>query len=746
MNKLFASLVALCVAFTGMAQLNNAFHETLYTDDGTLAGYPAGHSTYRIYVSLADGVDILTAVYATGNDIIILGAQDGNFWNSGFGAETGEGLGSGFFGLFPEVEYDSMVTIGRASDADPGQATAIATIAPSSTVLNEAMGVSVPGTDEFDSTVTITDGSWFTFPGDVNSVGSGVDNRILVAQITAAAEPEYQLNCQVLDGGIGGAQLLYVAYNGAGDAGDIEEASLAFPSAVATGCTDPLGCDYDPAATFDTGCDFSCYGCTDATACNYDATSTLDDGSCDFSCYGCMNEGACNYDFGATLDDGSCFFVGDPCDDGDANTTGDTVQDDCGCSGIAPLTLSPYGSCASVPGSVGGSAAIYTLVPASPGLHLEVITSDFDAQIDLDGPGFATDYSVNDNNGVGSEIGNFVNLQKGETYTITISSNSGTGNFSICATDLPETKFDYAPGNYELCDMIKADWVSGAENYRFRFQDFLGTPAGEWETGSAYTFAQLRNIMGLNAGVIYFVRCDAQYTVSTFDGGTEQVWVLGDVPTQITIVVPDNVVVRQSDNCANHGPHYLGDYIAAAPYQCGVTDWEWTFTNQAGGLPITHMRGNSNRYLRLSSVAGLEPGASYDVTATGVYPNGITTVTSPAECISIIGAAPGIAAGGPTVDADTEVLRTDVDAASAAIYPNPVLGDVVNVNLTGVVDTKVNMDIFDTFGKLVASRQLNVAEGNVNQVIAVGDLAAGVYTVNFTVNTQVITERLVVQK
>jgi hypothetical protein len=56
------------------------------------------------------------------------------------------------------------------------------------------------------------------------------------------------------------------------------------------------------------------------------------------------------------------------------------------------------------------------------------------------------------------------------------------------------------------------------------------------------------------------------------------------------------------------------------------------------------------------------------------------------------------------------------------------------------------MDIFDTFGKLVSSRQLNVAEGNVNQVIAVGDLAAGVYTVNFTVNSQVITERLVIQK
>ena len=38
---------------------------------------------------------------------------------------------------------------------------------------------------------------------------------------------------------------------------------------------------------------------------------------------GCVNGSACNFDADATLDDGSCFFIGEPCDDNDANTFDD---------------------------------------------------------------------------------------------------------------------------------------------------------------------------------------------------------------------------------------------------------------------------------------------------------------------------------------------------------------------------------------------------------------------------------------
>lgn len=52
------------------------------------------------------------------------------------------------------------------------------------------------------------------------------------------------------------------------------------------GCTIPVACNYDPAATVGdcTLCDFSsCSGCTYDQASNYDAAAVVDDGSCDFS-------------------------------------------------------------------------------------------------------------------------------------------------------------------------------------------------------------------------------------------------------------------------------------------------------------------------------------------------------------------------------------------------------------------------------------------------------------------------------
>jgi hypothetical protein len=52
------------------------------------------------------------------------------------------------------------------------------------------------------------------------------------------------------------------------------------------GCTIPVACNYDPAATIGdcTLCDFSaCTGCTYEQAANYDAAAIVDDGSCDFS-------------------------------------------------------------------------------------------------------------------------------------------------------------------------------------------------------------------------------------------------------------------------------------------------------------------------------------------------------------------------------------------------------------------------------------------------------------------------------
>lgn len=106
------------------------------------------------------------------------------------------------------------------------------------------------------------------------------------------------------------------------------------PDDTVTGCTNSDACNYDPEATTDNG---NCIFIGDE--CNDGNTGTINDeiqSNCEcqgVAFPGCMNPTACNYDDMATIDDGTCFFIGDSCDDQDADTINDTIQNDCECSG-----------------------------------------------------------------------------------------------------------------------------------------------------------------------------------------------------------------------------------------------------------------------------------------------------------------------------------------------------------------------------------------------------------------------------
>ena len=101
------------------------------------------------------------------------------------------------------------------------------------------------------------------------------------------------------------------------------------------GCTDQGACNYDAAATDDDG---TCEEAEEYYDCDGNCLSDMDgDGVCDeLEVLGCSSPYACNYDETATEDDGSCLVVGDACDDGDANTENDTINEACECEGQIP--------------------------------------------------------------------------------------------------------------------------------------------------------------------------------------------------------------------------------------------------------------------------------------------------------------------------------------------------------------------------------------------------------------------------
>jgi hypothetical protein len=175
---------------------------------------------------------------------------------------------------------------------------------------------------------------------------------------------------------------------------DVAQEYLMWLNPQSTGCTNPDACNFDAlAATDDGSCivigaacddglsetvndviasDCMCVGevvlaagCTMPDACNFDATATIDDGSClfvgspcddglaetindmigaDCMCLGefavvtgCTMPDACNYNTAATADDGSCVFIGDPCDDGNPESTGDVYTTACECEGLVTV-------------------------------------------------------------------------------------------------------------------------------------------------------------------------------------------------------------------------------------------------------------------------------------------------------------------------------------------------------------------------------------------------------------------------
>jgi uncharacterized delta-60 repeat protein len=159
-------------------------------------------------------------------------------------------------------------------------------------------------------------------------------------------------------------------------------------SAAVPGCMNPLACNYNPLATVDNGTcilpgspcndgnpntindsigpNCNCVGaiivpgCTDPLACNYNPLANQNNGTCIYpgsacddgnpnttndsigpncNCVGnliipgCMNPAACNYNPLATIDDGSCLFPGSLCNDNNPNTINDSINPDCNCIG-----------------------------------------------------------------------------------------------------------------------------------------------------------------------------------------------------------------------------------------------------------------------------------------------------------------------------------------------------------------------------------------------------------------------------
>ncbi|RPG81038.1 MAG: hypothetical protein CBC74_001870, partial [Crocinitomicaceae bacterium TMED114] len=201
-----------------------------------------GYSCKRVYVTMVNSGDFLSSVSGDATNPTFLNTST-SFYHAVLGGATPNGINSLLFGVYPDLVYDSWVTIGlegvpNALAGEADVATVQSTENPWTTVFEPGGGL--PG-----GNIAIDDGvggAWYALNGDANGV-AGDDLRVLAGQFTT-------------DGDLGGQLYIQVFINGDG--------SNEFRDTFYFGDGAPTP------------------GCTDDTACNYDDTASEDDGSCEY--------------------------------------------------------------------------------------------------------------------------------------------------------------------------------------------------------------------------------------------------------------------------------------------------------------------------------------------------------------------------------------------------------------------------------------------------------------------------------
>ena len=190
-----------------------------------------GYNTYQLFLQCESSNDLLQAVGGDSFNPVTIQSTT-SFFQAAFG--TAIEPNSSLFAPFPQVQYDSFVTIGL-------EATAISENGEASTQVIEDASSPISGAFENGQDLVINTtigGTWYITDAELaTNCTAGDDLKVPFAQVTT-------------DGNISGNVQFQVYRNGTQSSANCLRPYLHF---LDGGCLDPLACNYDTMVSFDDG-------------------------------------------------------------------------------------------------------------------------------------------------------------------------------------------------------------------------------------------------------------------------------------------------------------------------------------------------------------------------------------------------------------------------------------------------------------------------------------------------------------
>jgi hypothetical protein len=256
---------------------------------------------------------------------------------------------------------------------------------------------------------------------------------------------------------------------------------------------------------------------------------------------------------------------------------------------------------------------------------------------------------------------------------------------------------------------------------------------------------------------VYNVDVDVTYALTNSAGTAEVINVAGVSTdprcTGVSIQAHPNVEVRSNQRC--NATLLRSNFLVGATvpgstssFVCGATNYSYEFTQVTScgngtllAIADTFTTAAASPYLGLGVLGNLPNQGAWDVRIRPNFAYGPGSF-GPPQRILVNNTAAGSELEEGSVDG-SEKVSTFV---AANLYPNPNNGEMVNLNVAGIESDNVFVRITDAMGRIVYTNRFTV-EGSLNTIVTFAEpLASGIYNVEFSVDGQVMTERMIVAK